>query len=160
MRNIFAIIIMAMVAFFVLFTHNEAEAKSRKCTCTSAQGTMVHGCPYHGNKCIGLPRHEHERTRGRSVSLPIFCEYDGIGYLTHEPSCKVFRSKARTLEIQERRAIREREREQRLAQRERERQYRNSPLGIFQEEFNRRSDSYIRRGARDAARDIFRGIFR
>lgn len=151
MRNIFAIVMMVMAAFSIIFTPDMAEAKSRRCTCTSIQGTTLRGCPYHGNECIGLPRHEHERTRGRSVSLPIFCEYDGVGYLTNETSCRVFRSKLRTAERQQRKIIREREREQRRVERERERAYRNSPLGIFQDE----ARSHIRRETRRRIRSWF-----
>ena len=150
MRNIFAIIIMAMVAFSIMFTHDMAEAARNRCTCS--QGTAVRGCVVHGNKCLGLSAHAHENQRGRRADLPTFCEVNGQGFLVHEPTCKRVRQQIREQERAQRKMIREQERRQRQA----ERAYRNSPMGVFQDEL----DHEKKRWARRTARDLVRGIFR
>ena len=52
--------------------------------------------------------------------------------------------------------INEAERQQRRIQRENERAYRNSAPGIFQQEFQSEKKRFVRRAAREAARDFFR----
>ena len=148
MRNIFAIVIMVVVAFSVVFTHDVAEA-ARKCTCH--QGTAVRGCVVHGNDCLGLPAHAHENQRGRLAGLPTFCEVRGQTFLVNEPTCRNKRQQIRQQERVQRKMIREQERRQRQA----ERNYRNSPLGIFQQELNQETNRMARRAARNFARGIF-----
>ena len=52
--------------------------------------------------------------------------------------------------------INEAERQQRRIERENERRYRNSAAGIFQREFQNEKNRFVRRAARNAARDFFR----
>lgn len=150
MRNFFAIIVVAMVAFFTVLTPDMAEAARRQCTCH--QGTAVRGCVVHGNKCLGLPAHAHENQRGRRADLPTFCEVNGQLFLVHEPTCKRVRQQVREQERAQRKMIREQERRQRMA----ERAYRDSAMGVFQQELEREKRSWARRTARDWARGIFR----
>ena len=149
MRNIFTIIIMAMVAFSIMFTHDMAEAARNRCTCS--QGTAIRGCPVHGNACIGLSAHAHENQRGRRADLPTFCEVNGQDFLVHEPTCKRVRQQGREQERAQRKMIREQERRQRMAERAR----RNSALGVFQQELEREKRSWARRTAREWSRELF-----
>lgn len=150
MRNIFAVIVMAIVVFFSVITPDMAEAARRQCTCH--QGTAVRGCVVHGNDCLGLPAHAHENQRGRLAGLPTFCEVSGQAFLVNEPTCRRVRQQVREQERAQRKAIREQER--RLSRAERDR--RNSAIGVFEEEFNREKRNFVRRTAREFARGIFR----
>ena len=170
MRNITGILaIFFVLAATVAFTYDDAEAarcNKRVCICTSANGTLYHGCPVHGNGCIGLETHEHENTRGRSTALPIVCKINGQASLWPAPSCRTvrqqFRDRERAIRQQER-LVKKRQREEARAQQELQRNMNNIPIiSDFQHEIRRENRrihnearNEVRREVHNTVRDLY-----
>lgn len=168
MRTFITLFTLMAVVFgaFVVDAEAGVRRQTRKCICTSPDGTKYQGCRVHGNACIGAGQHEHENTPGRSTALPIFCRYKSDRFLVHnEPSCSVFNQKVRQHEAFVRQQQREADRQarqrynaQRRSDREFERMLHNSPFGRLVDFTTNEIRSNTRRVYRDSEQRAKRDI--